>query len=77
MKILKHGKEGLILYKVNCSCGCEFICERKDLTHQLIRIAMEESIGVWHTNCPECRKYLTIENLEEYKDGIHINDDTI
>ena len=65
--IIKHGKEGLHKYKFQCSCGCQFLCDYQDLRHESRRINWDEFVDVWYTQCPECGKSITTEELDKFE----------
>ena len=65
--IIKHGKKGLCKYKFQCSCGCQFLCDYQDLRHESSHINWDEFVDVWYTQCPECGKSITTEELDEFE----------
>ena len=63
MEILKHKKENnqyVEKYKLNCSCGCEFVCDWNE--NEAIEKSLQNA-KMWF-KCPECSKTLVITRMD-------------
>jgi len=54
MKILQHGykHDGIVLYHVNCACGCEFEFDKKDPAIKCKTYS--NGLKHYYIECPDC-----------------------